>query len=1452
MKQLRRGLVSSIVSARHFVASSDGLQLSADRPLTDLEHLRAESGLSHSQIPIWIGQALHPASPLYNMAFAFVFEGAIDAPAFATAWRRVTAESDVLRTTLDLKDALPRRQTSTDGAPDIPLVDFADRVDPVREFRTWAARRCTQTLSLGSTLIDSALARLGDERYGWYLNQHHLVTDATSTMLLFQRVASAYAAAAGGAPEADLSPLPPYYVTAKSVASFPNAKARERASQHWRDRSRLDRVTPFYGRSSRASSARSERLTLALDNETSQRLRALLEEPDWRSLTPDIAMFALLATLLTAWLHRVSGKREIGFDAPAACRPTPASRRALGLFIEMFPFACAVEPGDTFRTLGGRCLLETQRFLASALPATASLAGPTSSNVVLNYFSGSHGRFAGIPVTSEWIHSGESDSVHALRLQVHDYDATGRYTLHFDCNEDVFPASRRERVVGHFERVLASLLSDPGGRIEDIDILTDSEREALLVTFNDTDQQPLPTRTIVDLFDGQVTSHPHRIALRQGARTITFAELQRDARAAAAALVNLGVAPEEPVAVIMKRSVDAVVAILAILQARAAYVPIDVAYPAARTRHILESSGARFAVVRGDASVGTPPGVRPLSLEHLVGGDAPPPLPAPRLDDAAYIMFTSGSTGTPKGVVVEHGGLADYLEWAARQYVRGDQLTFPLFTSLAFDLTVTSLFLPLITGGTLDIYPEPDGQGDPALMDVVRENRVDAIKLTPSHLSLLKHVDLSGSRIGRIVVGGEDFRTHLAADTAARFDHPVEIYNEYGPTEGVVGCMIHRFDPSADTGARVPIGKPADHVRLYVVDEALSPVPEGVPGELCFSRFGLARGYHGLDDVTARHFVQSPFRDGERLYRTGDLVRFAAPDTVEYLGRIDRQLKVSGIRVEPAEIEAALSNHPAVGECVVIATDRLPAEAQLPPVRAKEGSDRSPRRHHDEVRQCERCGLASNVPGVIFDGDGVCSVCRSYDDIKLHAREYFRNMDDLAGVLRDAARAPATSYDCMMLLSGGKDSTYALCRLVEMGFRVHAFTLDNGFISSQAKDNIRRVVSALGVSHEFATTPAMPAIFRDSLERFSNVCNGCFKTIYTLAIARARELGIPAIVTGLSRGQFFETRLTPDMFRGGRCSPEDIDAAVLDARKAYHRLDDEVSRSLDTSIFRDDRIFDEVRIIDFYRYCDAGLTDILSYLQHAVPWLRPSDTGRSTNCLINDVGIFVHKKERGYHNYALPYSWDVRLGQKTRREAIEELDDEIDLGRVQAILADLGYDERQSNGRGGARLAAFYVATHPLPEHELRRHLQDALPPPLVPQLLVRVERLPLTPNGKVDEAALRSTLASRSASNVPDDAAPEGPVEERIAAIWREVLGIHRAGRFRSFFELGGTSLGAMEAALRICTDFDVDLPLQAVFTHSTVARLAERVEALIVAEVAALSDEEADRLAAGTDAAS
>ena len=347
----------------------------------------------------------------------------------------------------------------------------------------------------------------------------------------------------------------------------------------------------------------------------------------------------------------------------------------------------------------------------------------------------------------------------------------------------------------------------------------------------------------------------------------------------------------------------------------------------------------------------------------------------------------------------------------------------------------------------------------------------------------------------------------------------------------------------------------------------------------------------------------------------------------------------------------------------------------------------------------------------------------------------------------------------------------------------------------------------------------MPDIFADSLARFSNVCNGCFKTIYTLAMSLAVERGIRTVVTGLSRGQIFETRLA-DLYRRGIYDAAEVDQTILEARKVYHRMDDAVSRSLDVRIFDTDDVLDSVRFVDFYRYCDVMLDDLLAYVAEHTPWIRPPDTGRSTNCLINQAGIFVHKTERGFHNYTLPYSWDVRLGHKDREAVLKELDDDLDPAAIRRMLDDVGYREREA-APPEARLMAYYTADSDVPVSELRRFLAQSLPGEAIPSAFIRLERMPLTLNGKIDRSALPQPPDERPLLEGVF-VAPRTPVEEQLADIWSDVLGLQTVGVHDDFFELGGDSIHCIQI-VSAALDKELAFAPRDLFAHPTVAALAE-----------------------------
>ncbi|WP_246529399.1 amino acid adenylation domain-containing protein [Microvirga zambiensis] len=970
-------------------------------------------------------------------------------------------------------------------------------------------------------------------------------------------------------------------------------------------------------------------------------------------------------------------------------------------------------------------------------------------------------------------------------------------------------------------------------------LLNGDGHRTLVVDFNDTAASYPSDSTIIDLFRDQARLTPDAEAIRFGDEISSYRQLNERSNQMAAQLISTGIGPGGIVVVFMEHSIEVVVAILGILKSGAAYVPIDAATPKGRLATILKDitkgSGGRIplAVTQAHLQAAIAPDLAGI---FVLDADFRSIAGQPQLDhpsaatpgSIAYIIFTSGSTGTPKGVMIEHRNLVNYIWWAAKVYSSGESLTWPLFSSLAFDLTVTTLFTPLITGGRIVVYRGDPGAQSMVALKVVDDNAADIMKLTPAHLAMIRDRDLRATRLRKFIVGGEDFKTELARDLTKAISHPIEIYNEYGPTEATVGCMIHQFDINRDQAPSVPIGTPAANAGIYVLNEAFQPTPPGIIGEMFIAGDGLARGYFNRPDLTDERFLTATDpRNGVsrlRLYKTGDLARWNSEGRLDFLGRADHQVKVGGARVELGEIEARLLKHPDIHDCAVAAV-AVPVGKPT------------------QLRYCERCGVSSDLPGTTFDSAGVCNLCRAFDTYVDKAQTYFKTPDDLQVLIAEMQANRKGPYDCIVLLSGGKDSSFMLCKLVAMGVKPLTFTLDNGFISEGAKANIRRLVTSLGVDHHWGSTPYMNEIFVDSLKRFANVCNGCFKTIYTLATNFAREKEIGYIVTGLSRGQFFETRLTEEVFKRDDYDPARLDALVAEARKEYHRREDAVSRYLDVDVFRNDAVFEEVKFIDFYRYWSVPLEDMLAFLKTQAGWDRPADTGRSTNCLINDVGIYVHKRQRGHHNYALPYSWDVRLGQKTRDEAIDELNDELDVPRIKEIMAKIGYVEPAAAEDGIARLVAYYASSKPISVAELRAHLAEELLESMMPTHFVRLERMPLTTNGKIDRAALPEPTAE-NIQQAEEFVAPSTATEKALAELWCDLLKVESIGRNDNFFGLGGHSLLVMRAVSRMRETFGVDVQLRNLFERPTVAGLAEVIDGMLwMAESRAPSTSEGPR---------
>lgn len=420
---------------------------------------------------------------------------------------------------------------------------------------------------------------------------------------------------------------------------------------------------------------------------------------------------------------------------------------------------------------------------------------------------------------------------------------------------------------------------------------------------------------------------------------------------------------------------------------------------------------------------------------------------------------------------------------------------------------------------------------------------------------------------------------------------------------------------------------------------------------------------------------------------------------------------------------------------------------------------------------CVRCGISDAFPGIGFDDGGVCDLCAMYATHQDEIHSYFGGLDEMVRLLKERAAAVNAPYDCLLLFSGGKDSSYVLYRLVDLGLRVMTFTFDNGFISKTALRNVERITAELGIEHVTKTRADQRKVFLESLRQHKSVCNGCFRSLLDLSTELAHERGIPSLVTGLSRGQIIDERLSW-FYQNGIFDPAQIEPKLAMGRRIYHSEEATIQQAA----------VDSVEVVDFYRYSDVTKDDIKALLQERSSlWSQPADTGFcSSNCMINDVGVYVHNAERGFHNYEAPTRWEVRLGHLRRAEADAELREPVNVERVKRMLAKIGYPDPEGRTLLGDRLTAYVVPRDAGDSERLRAGLAEVLPEFLVPATWVDVDEIPRTA-GKVVRERLRPARTSRFAADTstaePPTSAPlTAPLTETQRAILRETGDVDQA----------------------------------------------------------------------------
>ncbi|AGC45642.1 non-ribosomal peptide synthetase [Myxococcus stipitatus DSM 14675] len=901
--------------------------------------------LSFAQQRLWFLERLEPANASYNVPSALRLEGRLDVPALRRAFDALVRRHESLRTVFGAGDDGQPFQTVLPSAPlDVPCVDLSALSASERQEAAarLAAEDGARSFHLGAgPLLRATLLRLSEDDHVLVLTMHHIVSDAWSMGVLVREMAALYEAFAHERPS-PLSDLgfqyPDYAVWQRG---WLQGDVLEDQVSWWRRQ--LDGAPAFLEMPTDhprppVQTYRGAHHHFRLSTELSSRLRDFSQR---HGTTPFMVLLATFHTLL----HRYSGQDDISVGSPIAGRPQSELEGLIGFFVNTLVLRARMHDDPPFLDLLQQVrdtTLESfahqdvpfEKLVEALRPQRDMRTTPLfQAMLVLQNVPMGPLQLPGLrlrPLEVE-THVAKYDLLLML------VDGAEGFSGNLEYATDLFEPTTAARWVTHFQSLLVHALEAPRTRLGALHLLTPEERHDLLVTWNDTETTFPSELTVPELISRQAALAPESIALEDGQTRHTYAWLEARANQLARHLRARGVGPEVRVGLFLERSPDMVVALLAVLKAGGAYVPFDIAYPEERLAFMLADSGVTLLLTQRSLQSRLPAhAARAISLDDEApslltqSSEALPRTAAPH--HLAYVLYTSGSTGRPKGVLIEHRGVVNYLSWCASTYPRAPRGA-PVHSPLAFDLTVTSLLLPLSQGSSVRLVSE--AQDVEGLSLALRERELfGLVKLTPSHLQTLSQLlppTEAATATHAFVIGGEAltfeqltfWRTHAPA---------TRLFNEYGPTETVVGCCVHEVEAhGAPTSGPVPIGRPIANIDLHVLDARGALVPVGVPGELYIGGLPLARGYWQRPELTAERFVPHPFArtPGERLYRTGDRVRRRADGTLEYLGRLDFQVKVRGFRIELGEIEAVLAQHPEVRETLVLVREDTPGDQRL-------------------------------------------------------------------------------------------------------------------------------------------------------------------------------------------------------------------------------------------------------------------------------------------------------------------------------------------------------------------------------------------------------------------------------------------------------------------------------------------------------------------------------------------